>query len=49
MAGPSGANVSSPSTSGGWTPHVSNLVVLIALEIVAYAALKWVFRTAHGG
>lgn len=34
---------------GGWTPTVANLLVLVALEIAAYCALRWVFRTAHGG
>lgn len=49
MAGPTGANVTAPVRQSGWTPTVSNLVVLIALEIAAYVALRWAFRTAHGG
>lgn len=52
MAGPrNGAAVTTPRPRGanGWTPTVSNLVVLIALEIIAYCALRWAFRTAHGG
>ena len=32
-----------------WHPTVLNLVVLIILEMVAYAALRYAFRTAHGG
>jgi hypothetical protein len=32
-----------------WTPTVGNLIVLLALEIAAYLALRWAFRTAHGG
>lgn len=48
MAGPAG--VATPGTNrAGWTPTVANLVVLIVLEIAAYAALRWAFRTAHGG
>lgn len=50
MAGPKGANLTAPiSSKTGWTPTVANLVVLIALEIAAYVALRWAFRTAHGG
>lgn len=50
MAGPKGANMTAPATNGyGWTPTVANLVVIVALEIVAYAMLRWAFRTAHGG
>jgi hypothetical protein len=32
-----------------WHPTVLNLVVLILLEMVAYALLRYAFRTAHGG
>lgn len=50
MAGPKGANVTAPlGTRAGWSPTVANLVILIALEIVAYCVLRWAFRTAHGG
>lgn len=48
MAGPAGAGTRAVNSSG-WTPTVSNLLVLIALEIAAYAAFRWAFRTAHGG
>lgn len=47
-----GAYVSSPTTGntpGAWSPTVGNLVVLIGLEIIAYALLRYAFRTAHGG
>jgi hypothetical protein len=49
MAGPKGANVTAPVGRGGWTPTVGNLVVLVLLEIAAYCALRWAFRTANGG
>lgn len=50
MAGPRSANITARINSAtGWTPTVSNLVVLIALEIAAYCALRWAFRTTHGG
>lgn len=50
MAGPRTAVVTAPVGNGnGWTPTVKNLVVLIALEIAAYMALRYAFRTAHGG
>jgi len=32
-----------------WHPTVLNLVILIVLEIVAYAAMRYAFRSAHGG
>jgi hypothetical protein len=50
MAGPRGAEQTARvGTRTGWTPTVANLIVLIALEIAAYCALRWAFRTAHGG
>jgi hypothetical protein len=49
MAGPRSANVTAQTSVGGWTPTVANLIVLVALEIAAYCALRWAFRTAHGG
>lgn len=49
MAGPRGVNTARPTTTAGWSPTVANLVVLVALEIAAYCALRWAFRTAHGG
>lgn len=49
MAGPKGAGTRSLFNSEGWTPTVSNLIVLVALELAAYVVLRYVFRTAHGG
>lgn len=51
-AGPKGGNMPARTGNGngtGWTPTVANLAVLIVLEIAAYCALRWAFRTAHGG
>jgi hypothetical protein len=41
--------VPSADTDNQWHPTVANLAVLIILEITAYLALRWVFRTANGG
>lgn len=49
MAGPRGAEQTARVGGSGWTPTVANLMVLLALEIAAYCALRWAFRTAHGG
>jgi hypothetical protein len=49
MAGPKGANVTAAIRESSWSPTVANLVVLVLLEIAAYCALRWAFRTAHGG
>jgi hypothetical protein len=51
MAGPRGAEVTAPTqkAAASWSPTVVSLVVLIGLEIAAYAALRWAFRSAHGG
>lgn len=49
MAGPKGAGSRAMFNSEGWTPTVSNLVVIVALELIAYCVLRWAFRTAHGG
>lgn len=35
--------------AGGFNPTVINLLVLVALEIGAYIALRYAFKTAHGG
>jgi hypothetical protein len=32
-----------------WHPTVLNLAILIVLEMAAYAAFRYAFRTAHGG
>lgn len=34
--------------SGDWHPTVVNLLVLVLLEIVGYAVLRYVFRAALG-
>lgn len=49
MAGPKGANFARVGNGTGWTPTVANLLVLVVLEIAAYCALRWAFRTVHGG
>lgn len=49
MAGPAGAGTRALRAPEGWTPTVANLIVLIVLELAAYAVLRWTFRTAHGG
>mgnify|MGYP001616336392 CR=1 FL=1 len=49
MAGPKGAGSRALFSSDGWTPTVSSLLILVLLELGAYAALRWAFRTAHGG
>lgn len=48
MAGPAGAGTRAARLDG-WTPTVTNLVVLLVLEVAAYSALRWAFRTVHGG
>lgn len=35
--------------AGAWTPTILNLLVLITLEIAGYVALRYAFRSAHGG
>lgn len=52
MAGPKGVNIpTSPATgrTATWSPTTANLLVLVALEIIGYCALRYLFRTAHGG
>lgn len=52
MAGPKGAQMPTRTSrlqQVGWTPTVANLAVILVLEIAAYCALRWAFRTAHGG
>lgn len=46
MQGPHGAD---SGTTGGSHPTVLFLVVLVVMEIGAYAALRWAFRSVHGG
>jgi len=50
MAGPRSAEgVAGPRVAAGYTPTAANLLVLIALEILAFLALRYAFRTVHGG
>jgi hypothetical protein len=50
MAGPRSAEqVASPRTGGGLPPTVGTLLVIIGLEIAAFLALRYTFRTVHGG
>jgi hypothetical protein len=37
-----------PNQSGQWHPTVVNLLVLIALELVAYSVLRYAFRQSLG-
>jgi hypothetical protein len=37
------------NASGGFHPTVVSLMVLVLLEFAAYAALRYTFRSAHGG
>lgn len=48
-AGPVSANPYISRGVAGWEPTTLNLVILIVFELAAYVALRWVFRTAHGG
>jgi hypothetical protein len=32
-----------------WHPTIVSLMVLIVVEMAAFAALRYAFRTAHGG
>lgn len=34
---------------GSWEPTVTYLIVLILAEFAAYAALRYAFRSTHGG
>jgi hypothetical protein len=36
-------------SAGDWHPTVVNLLVLVLLELVGYAVLRYVFRSALGG
>jgi hypothetical protein len=47
IARPQGA-MSMNNSGSDWHPTVVNLVVLIMLEMVAYAVLRYVFRQALG-
>ncbi len=49
MAGPKGAGTRPLFNTEGWTPTVTNVLIIVLLEIAAYTVLRYVFRTAHGG
>jgi hypothetical protein len=49
MAGPKGAGTRALFNAEGWTPTVTNVVIIVALELALYCVLRYVFRTAHGG
>jgi hypothetical protein len=36
-------------TAKDWQPTVVNLLILIILEMLAFAGLRYAFRQAHGG
>lgn len=42
---PAGATVPTASMGGGqWSPTVANLLVLIVVEMAAFAAIRYLFR-----
>ncbi len=49
MAGPSGAGTRSAAASTQWHPTIAYLCGLIAVELVAYTALRYFTRNGHGG
>lgn len=49
MAGPKGVKTGPQPVTTAWQPTVAYLVAFIALELAAYAGLRYVFRNAHGG
>lgn len=49
MAGPNGTGVRAGLSGPEWHPTIVNLLVLVILEIIGYAALRYAFRTFHGG
>lgn len=36
-------------STGNWSPNVLTLLALIGAEIAAYCALRYAFKSAHGG
>lgn len=43
---PPGASVPIPTLSGSqWSPTVANLLVILVLELGAFAAIRYAFRT----
>ncbi len=49
MAAPTGGGVRNAIASTTWHPTVINLLILVVLEIAAYAILRYSFRQFHGG
>lgn len=49
MAGPPGAGSAPKAPRATWSPTVTNLMILVLLEFAAYAALRYAFKSAHGG
>lgn len=49
MAGPSGTGLRGALSADAWHPTIINLLVLVLLEIAAYAGLRYAFRSFHGG
>ena len=47
MAGPKGTGIRGMASQ--WHPSVVNLLVLVVVELLAYALLRWTFRSFHGG
>lgn len=42
---PQGATVPMPTSGGSqWSPTVANLLVLLVIEMVAFAAIRYLFR-----
>lgn len=37
------------NSNGSWEPTVLYLLLLVVVEIVAYGALRYAFRSVHGG
>lgn len=45
---PPGASVPIPTMSGSqWSPTVANLLVILVLEVVAFAAIRYAFRAVQ--
>lgn len=44
-----GAGVRATLNNDGWHPTVVNLLVLVVLEVGAYALMRYAFRGFHGG
>jgi hypothetical protein len=49
MPAPNGSGVRNALASNTWHPTVINLMILVVLEVGAYALLRYSFRQFHGG